>query len=72
MTTKVRAIRNFDYPGDPEVRASIKRFHSIKKNDGVSYPGDRGPTIDIKIGDEIEVTDDLMIEWADMDIVEVI
>ena len=41
MAQQVIALKNFDYPGDPKVRDAIAAFHKAKKNDGVSWPGDK-------------------------------
>lgn len=58
MATEVRALQNFDYPKDLKVRDSIAAFHKIKKNDGISWPGDRGENVEVSIGEVVFCPDD--------------
>lgn len=70
--SKVRALKSFGYAGDPEVRASIRRFHSQRKNEGVSYGGDRGPVVEVVAGVEFDAPGDMLDGWLDDKLVEVV
>ncbi len=63
MTTEVRALKNFDYPKDLKVRDAIAGFHKVKKNDGVSWPGDRGERVEVSIGDVLDAPEDCLEHW---------
>ncbi len=63
MATTVRALENFDYPGDRRVRDAIEAFHKVKKNDGVSWPGERGEAIEVSIGDVVDAPADCLDHW---------
>lgn len=68
MTT-VTAVKNFAYPGDPVVREKIRKFHAVKKNDGVGWDGDRGEIVEVAVGDVIEAPADLLDSWLAAEIV---
>ena len=59
----VTAIKSFGYPGDPKVRDEIRKFHAVKKNDGVGWDGDRGEIVEVAAGAVLEAPEDLLDSW---------
>ena len=62
------ALTNFSYPSDIEVRENIRRFHRVsngkEKNQGVRYPGDRGPIAEVVVGQVlVDPPADLLEHW---------
>lgn len=68
MTT-VTAVKNFSYPKDAAVREKIRKFHAVKKNNGVGWDGDRGETVEVIAGTVIEAPADLLDSWVSAELV---
>ena len=58
----IRILRNFGYPSRLAVRDKIRAFHRLRKNDGVSWPGDRGPIDELEAGQVILTPPDDMVQ----------
>lgn len=64
MATTVRILRNFSYPSDVRTRDKIRAFHRLSRNDGKSWPGDRGVMDELTVGQIIlSPPDDLVQSW---------
>jgi hypothetical protein len=65
----VTAIKGFGYPKDLVVRAQIRDFHKVKKNDGLGWDGDRGEIVEVAADDVIEAPTDLLDSWLAAELV---
>lgn len=64
------ALKSFEFPASLRVRDAIRRWHRQSKNDGVPYPGDRGESVEVVIGEFLTAPDDLLQSWLDAGLVE--
>jgi len=68
---QVRALNSFHYPESKSVRDAIKHFHTLKKNEGKTYPDElRGVQIQVQVGDLFTPpTQDLLDSWLNAGLV---
>jgi len=65
----VRAVKNFGFPRERQVRDKIREFHAVKKNVGTSWPGNRGDIVEVKTGDVLQAPTDLLDSWLAAELV---
>jgi len=71
-TIKVKALKNFGYPGSVSVRNEIREWHgaSGKKNIGKVFPDeDRGLIVEVVAGELISAPEDLLDSWLAAELV---